>query len=681
MDGGSTTSTTTATSNNHASRDHQTNGGSSSTRGICRYYSTKGECYYGSECQYLHQNPGSGRTGDASSAVIPSESKLSKWIPSDSMNNGSSGDHHHSRGTMNRFNNSSGRHVGHSSPSYGMSHQSSHHHSHASHHSGLQSSSHMSSSTSNSFGTSSSSNFMPSMMSASGYSSRSQHTSSSSHLNQMSSSQHQSTHIPLPHASYFVSEDLRLDLIRKQVILYSSQACNSHAFQDIPLQVESYTDLSPIEENPGLESSFFGFHSSVFKATSMKTGQVVCLRRIHGYSPPSSYLKPLHNAIESWKKVVHTNLVCLRNVFCTKAFGDSSVIFVYDYFPAAQTLFNQYFRHSVKNSNAINGSVNPHASSTASSGGQVVNRPYSQQQTTKLLPEPLIWSYIIQLSSVIRFVHNQGHACRSLDASKVILTSGVLLDPSYVTNQALQTQLRQQPRLRLSSCGIADVVLFEQSLASSKDSQAALKAMTLQYQQEDLMMFGQLCLSLACNTLITKQDKWAASLDVVNRHYSPDLRSLILTLLSVKGSAQTRNINDIMPMIGARFYNHIDMTYQRHDIMETEVMKELDNSRLFRLICKLSSITERPEHRLDPQWSETGDRYLVKLFRDFLFHQVSEDGRPWLDMGHVITHLNRMEQSSPEKVCLVSRDEQNVLIVTYNEIKRCFESSFNDLLT
>jgi hypothetical protein len=47
---------------------------------------------------------------------------------------------------------------------------------------------------------------------------------------------------------------------------------------------------------------------------------------------------------------------------------------------------------------------------------------------------------------------------------------------------------------------------------------------------------------------------------------------------------------------------------------------------------------------MDPSWSETGDRYLIKLFRDHLFHQVTETGEPWLDMSHIISSLNKVRK-------------------------------------
>jgi hypothetical protein len=44
----------------------------------------------------------------------------------------------------------------------------------------------------------------------------------------------------------------------------------------------------------------------------------------------------------------------------------------------------------------------------------------------------------------------------------------------------------------------------------------------------------------------------------------------------------------------------------------------------------------------DFRWSETGDKYIVKLFRDHVFHSVDESGRPVLSLTHVLTNLNKV---------------------------------------
>jgi PAB-dependent poly(A)-specific ribonuclease subunit 3 len=43
-------------------------------------------------------------------------------------------------------------------------------------------------------------------------------------------------------------------------------------------------------------------------------------------------------------------------------------------------------------------------------------------------------------------------------------------------------------------------------------------------------------------------------------------------------------------------------------------------------------------------------RYLLKLFRDLLFHQVDEEGAPLLDWGLAAEALNKVDAGVPEKV-------------------------------
>lgn len=581
--------------------------GAPNGRNLCRYFSSKGECYYGSECQYLHQTPQRSAESSQVHMPIPSESKLKKWIPEATPSNGTAlaGEQLAKvRLTMpSRIGQGQFQPVN-SSPQYSavnpMTRNNTMH-----------------------------------------------HTSTDNRIK-----------LTAPRDSFFITEEFKSELIKKQALLH---AINSEPFADAPSQVENFQDLMPIEEASATQSSAFGSHiSTVYKATNGKTGEIVCLRRIHQFTPTTT--RGLGTIIDNWKKVNHANLVTLKHVFTTRDFGDVSLVFVYEYFPGAQTLHSQYFMHSVN-------------SSLTGNGIQPANRPYSQQQTPKLLPEPLIWSYIIQLSSVIRSIHSQGMACRSLHPSKIILTSGLLKDPHYISVNQLQHQLRQQPRLRLSGCSVVDVLSHE----NLKDERS--KIAMINYQKDDLLALGKLCLALACNSIqAVKQDRLKQSLDQVATCYSSDLQNLILQLLSIQSGSKV-SINDIMPMIGARFYNQLELSYQKYDLLENELAKELENSRLFRLICKLGSITERPAHRSDPQWSETGDRYLVKLFRDYLFHQVTDQGRPWLDIGHIVSSLNKLDMGLPERIRLTSRDGQNVLIVSYEELKKCFEASFNELLT
>lgn len=41
---------------------------------------------------------------------------------------------------------------------------------------------------------------------------------------------------------------------------------------------------------------------------------------------------------------------------------------------------------------------------------------------------------------------------------------------------------------------------------------------------------------------------------------------------------------------------------------------------------------------------------MLKLFRDYLFHAVTEDGLPWLDHAHIVQCLNKLDAGTMEKV-------------------------------
>ncbi|GAB1604640.1 hypothetical protein Ahia01_000745500, partial [Argonauta hians] len=194
-----------------------------------------------------------------------------------------------------------------------------------------------------------------------------------------------------------------------------------------------------------------------------------------------------------------------------------------------------------------------------------------------------------------------------------------------------------------------------------------------------LVALGKVVLALACNSVMAIQrEQVSNSLDLVARNYSTDLKNLILYLIG--SQRRQRSVNDIMPMIGARFYTQLDAAQLRSDVVENEVAKEVENGRLFRLLCKLFTILERPEFSIDASWSETGDRYMLKLFRDYIFHQVDENGTPWIDMAHIVDSLNKLDAGVMDKVTLMSRDEQTMLVVSYAELKLSFESAFSELI-
>ena len=66
----------------------------------------------------------------------------------------------------------------------------------------------------------------------------------------------------------------------------------------------------------------------------------------------------------------------------------------------------------------------------------------------------------------------------------------------------------------------------------------------------------------------------------------------------------------------------LDEAHQKIDLMDAELARDVESARLFRLLTKLSTVVDRAELNGDESWSEYGDRYMLKLFRDYVFHQV-----------------------------------------------------------
>jgi len=79
-------------------------------------------------------------------------------------------------------------------------------------------------------------------------------------------------------------------------------------------------------------------------------------------------------------------------------------------------------------------------------------------------------------------------------------------------------------------------------------------------------------------------------------------------------------------------------------------------------------------------WSETGDRYLLSLFRDLVFHSLHSGDTPNVDWGHVVHQLNALDAGSAEKLLLSSRTGDAMLLVRYSDLRRAMEESYTDLL-
>lgn len=264
-------------------------------------------------------------------------------------------------------------------------------------------------------------------------------------------------------------------------------------------------------------------------------------------------------------------------------------------------------------------------------------------QRGALLSEALMWRILVQLILALRMVHSRGLAARVIDPVHVILTSGTCA--------------------RINCLGIPDILEFE--------SRKKIDEM----QAEDLIKLGRLMLALATRSIITAGNTESA-IALLQQSFSPELHGTVLNLLVGK----TR-VGDLCHMIGDKIQDELDTAMAAADALHSNLRNEYENGRLLRLLIKLGFVNERPDDELTPGWSETGDRYILKLFRDYVFHQNASqsDGRiagqvgpciPVLDAGHVLTALNKLDTSDTEEMLLSSRDNKDLLVLSFADVQR-----------
>lgn len=50
-----------------------------------------------------------------------------------------------------------------------------------------------------------------------------------------------------------------------------------------------------------------------------------------------------------------------------------------------------------------------------------------------------------------------------------------------------------------------------------------------------------------------------------------------------------------------------------------------------------------------------------------------------MDLGHVITALNKVDAGDEEKIVLSSRDGKSLMVVSFADVARCLENAFHEL--
>ena len=101
----------------------------------------------------------------------------------------------------------------------------------------------------------------------------------------------------------------------------------------------------------------------------------------------------------------------------------------------------------------------------------------------------------------------------------------------------------------------------------------------------------------------------------VQQNYSRELYMLIHSLLNL--AAPPCTIQVIASNMAMRAFDELDGAHSSIDEHSALLSGIYESGRALRLLLKLAFVNERPEFGIDKEWSESGDCYLLKLFRDF----------------------------------------------------------------
>lgn len=454
-----------------------------------------------------------------------------------------------------------------------------------------------------------------------------------------------------------------------------AQAADIDGGLGMPPAVGAFHSLYPLEagaaggEPPGRPSAALGLCTAVLKGLAASDGAAVALRRLDpARAPPTPDLvAAARSALAAWAPLAgHPNLAVPTGAFVSGDWagpgggpgpGPPALWFVHELFPGAAPL------------------AAAHLHPIATPSGALVRRAATPDQ---------LWSYLVQLACALRAAHSAGRAVRaaSLHPSKVLL-----VPPG---------------RLRVGSLGLADALAplapapGAVTIAGAPPPPPSPDALAAA-QRADLAAVGRLMLELAASAAGAP-----ASLDPRTlARLPPDLASLLSALCAADAPPpppgtpappRVTSWHQLAASLGGRLLAELDAGCLLSDALSAQLALEAGHGRLLRVLSRLSAVTERPEGPdVDASWAEAGDAYVLKLFRDFVFHQppalgASADplaglggGPAALDWGHVAECLAKLDAGTPERILLLSRDGATMLAVSYADVKRCVEGAWRDL--
>eukprot|EP00948_MAST-09A_sp_MAST-9A-sp1_P001484 g1484.t1 len=549
--------------------------------------------------------------------------------------------------------------------------------------------------------------------------------------------------------SLFIAEPLRLLYQRQAAKILMQISPDDAKYKEVPLEFHS---LYPLEvsdseamnqqqQNQGTyhqpRASSLGYPNVVYKVISAKDSLPYALRRIDSVRNTSASVTS--NAADMWARARHPNIVSLRQAFVWR----KALFFIYDYHPSARNLYELYMS------------------------------PESHISHPGLVPEKLIWSYVMQILSGLHKIHSAEMAARMVKPRRILVcahnrlrlnSAGIMdvleCDSRRPLLELQRADLHDLGKLIINLCLRSEECTshlkflgssrshshnFDHLGRSSTSSKTASDAKQHLAETKSSTTFAGAPSSSSSNASSGSEISGSASsgfsdfkstllgssldgsdwgigpnsgsgnkdsaehevflkekkkvMDLIDRvdqlrtppsnyqygqqirgeemvpQYSQELQRFAVSLL-----LRPWTVYDICNALGNRMVTELSNVYGHADALDHQLSLECDNGRLFRLMLKMNMVCERPELRRNTQWAETGNRYVLKLFRDYIFHQLDVDGEPSKDMGHIVESLNKLDVGVPEKILLMSRDHKSMIVASFADMSACLEEAFQEIM-
>jgi PAB-dependent poly(A)-specific ribonuclease subunit 3 len=369
---------------------------------------------------------------------------------------------------------------------------------------------------------------------------------------------------------------------------------------------------------PGSPSrSSFGYPSGTFQVTSRDDGHLYCLRRYDNCRAASSAAaggKLAASVMDRWANPLsgggagaavtdHPGIVPLVACFAAQR----AFFFVHRLVPGAQTLRERLQAH-------VRGDHHHHPP----------HRRYPGGGPPEMLPEPLLWSCLSQLASALSAAHGVGLAVRSLDARHVLVTELPPPPPRSPNGTGAGAGIPRW-RVRINCAGVLEALESE------------TRRHAHEWQQLDLRALGRLVLGMAAAGRLgadpldddgrAQPGGLADAEAVLAQNYSRELHNLVVTLLRSGGQPQQHpgaavpppspSIRDVVRALWPHTQAEADRAGRDLDRLESSLSAEYDAGRALRLLLKLGFVNGRPEFGPNRRWSQSGDCYVLSLFRDY----------------------------------------------------------------